>query len=85
MEQGKSLERLAGILEAEGMEIVWHCEPEGNRLDSDAVIVFRGGDNAGMEALRVAWKHGYHPHCMQQDCTLCLEEIAESDWVLMFD
>ena len=83
--QDRSMAALAEILRAEGVEIVWHCEPEGNRLDSDAVMVFRGGDDAGMQALRVAWAHGYYPYGMQKDWTLCLEEIAEPDWVLLFD
>lgn len=64
--EGLSMERLAMLLEGEGLEVYWYQEGDREEFGEFPVISFGGDNDEEMRALRLGWQHGYYPERIEK-------------------
>ena len=78
--------RLAGLLEAVGIQTWEHDEGEKVRLGDSPFVSFFGDDETERAALKVAWGAGYYPHLSERERHLIGEQMEEPvSYTLWFD
>ena len=81
---GRSMTKLAGLLEIEGVNVWEHDEGSQSRLGDSPFVSFFGDDETEIRALRLAWAHGYYPHWTERGRHLVGEQMEEPDYTLWF-
>ena len=75
----------AGILHAEGVEALDHYDSRERPDTVHSSVVSRGGDDAGLRAVELAWAHDYEPQGLVRDWIVVGKELGEGHWMILFD